>query len=135
MSRKIFVNLPVKDLDRAIAFFTGLGFAFNPQFTDSTATCMIISDSAFAMLLVESKFTSFTTKKIADTSTASETILALSADDRAAVDALADKAIATGGSVAMPPMDLGFMYGRSFYDPDGHHWEVFHMDPTAMPSD
>ncbi len=135
MSRKIFVNLPVKDLDRAIAFFTGLGFAFNPQFTDSTATCMIISDSAFAMLLVESKFTSFTTKKIADTSTASETILALSADDRAAVDALADKAIATGGSVAMPPMDLGFMYGRSFYDPDGHHWQVFHMDPTAMPSD
>lgn len=133
MSRKMFVNLAVKDLDRAVKFFTGLGFSFNPQFTDDTATCMIISDEAFAMLLVESKFSTFTTRSIADTSKATEVIVALSADDRADVDALVDKALASGGSAAMPPMDLGFMYGRSFYDPDGHHWEVFHMDPSAIP--
>ncbi len=131
MPRKIFVNLPVKDLQKSVLFFTGLGFAFNPQFTDDTATCMIISDDAYAMLLTEARFKDFTSKSISDTSKTTEAIVALSADSRADVDQFADKALASGGAAAMPPMDLGFMYGRSFYDPDGHHWEIFHMDPAA----
>jgi uncharacterized protein len=133
MSRKIFVNLAVKDLQRSVLFFTGLGFSFNPQFTDETATCMIISDDAYAMLLIESRFRDFTKKAISDTAKATEAIVALSADSRADVDQFAEKALATGGSPAMPPIDLGFMYNRSFYDPDGHHWEIFYMDMSAMP--
>ena len=132
MARKIFVNLPVKDLQASVAFFSGLGFTFNPQFTDDTATCMIISDDAYAMLLVESRFQGFTNKKISDATTSTEVMMALSADSRDDVDTFADKALATGGTAAMPPIDLGFMYGRSFYDPDGHHWEIFHMDPAAV---
>ncbi len=131
MSRKIFVNLPVKDLQKSIAFFTALGFKFNPQFTDENATCMIISEEAFAMLLVEARFKDFTKKAVANAATHTETMLALTAENRAEVDQFADKALAAGGTAAMPPMDLGFMYGRSFYDLDGHHWEVFHMDPGA----
>jgi uncharacterized protein len=129
--RKIFINLPVKDLQRSVAFFTGLGFSFNPNFTDETATCMIISDDAYAMLLTHKKFQDFTKKNIADTTTSSEAIVALSADSKSDVDTFADKALASGGSPAMPPIDYGFMYGRSFYDPDGHHWEIFYMDPAA----
>ena len=135
MSRKIFVNLPVKDLKKSIDFFTTLGFTFNPQFTDDHATCMIISDEAFAMLLVEARFKDFTKKGITDTATQSEAIVALTCETRAEVDQLADAALKAGGAAAMPPMDLGFMYGRSFYDLDGHHWEVFHMDPNAAPGD
>ncbi|MEQ1670021.1 MAG: VOC family protein [Hyphomicrobium sp.] len=131
MARKIFVNLPVKDLQRSIAFFSGLGFTFNPQFTDETATCMIVSDDAYVMLLTEPKFLNFTKKRISDTANASEAIIAVNGESRANVDEFADKALATGGSPAMPPMDLGFMYGRSFYDPDGHHWEIFYMDPET----
>jgi uncharacterized protein len=129
--RKIFINLPVKDLQRSVAFFTGPGFSFNPNFTDETATCMIISDDAYAMLLTHKKFQDFTKKNIADTTTSSEAIVALSADSKSDVDTFADKALASGGSPAMPPIDYGFMYGRSFYDPDGHHWEIFYMDPAA----
>jgi predicted lactoylglutathione lyase len=129
MARKTFLNLPVKDLQRSIAFFTGLGFTFNAQFTDDTAACMIISGDAYVMLLAEQKFRNFTTKAISDTSNASEAIIALDSDSRAGVDEFADKALASGGTPAMPAMDLGFMYGRSFYDPDGHHWEIFHMNP------
>ena len=132
MARKIFVNLPVKNLQTSIAFFTRLGFTFNPQFTDETATCMIISDDAYAMLLTEKRFKDFTTKAISDAAKATEVMVALSADSRADVDVLADKALASGGTIAMPPVDLGFMYGRSFYDPDGHHWEIFHMDPASI---
>jgi hypothetical protein len=130
-TRKIFVNLAVQDLDRSVAFFTELGFAFDPRFTDDTATCMVISDEAFVMLLVKGRFQDFTTKALADPTTHTEAILALSADSREGVDELADRALAVGGQPANEPMDLGFMYGRSFQDPDGHLWEVMWMDLEA----
>ena len=133
MARKIFVNLAVKDLDRSVAFFTELGFSFDPRFTDETATCMIVSDEAFVMLLVEGRFKDFTTKDLADPTAETEAILAVSADSRDEVDALAEKALAAGASPAIDPMDLGFMYSRSFHDPDGHHWELVWMDPNAAP--
>ena len=134
MARKIFVNLAVKDLDKAVEFFTKLGFSFDPRFTDETATCMIVSDEAFVMLLVESKFREFTKKELADATTQTEAILALSAESREQVDELADKALEVGGSPANDPMDMGVMYGRSFQDLDGHLWEVIWMDPSALES-
>ncbi|HYI03123.1 VOC family protein [Hyalangium sp.] len=131
-SRKIFVNLPIRDLKRSVEFFTKLGFSFNPQFTDDKATCMIVSEEAYVMLLVESYFKDFTKKQICDTRTFSEGIFALSADSRAEVDELVKTALAAGGTHAADPKDHGFMYGWSFYDLDGHHWEVMWMDPTAI---
>lgn len=131
MARKIFVNLPVKDLQTSIAFFTGLGFSFNPKFTDESATCMLIGTDSYAMLLTEARFKDFTTRAISDTSKATEVLIALSCENRDEVDALVGKALKTGGKIAMPPSDLGFMYTRSFYDIDGHHWEIFHMDPSV----
>ncbi len=130
-NRKLFVNIAVSDLDRAVGFFTALGFEFDPRFTDETATCMLIGEDAYAMLLVRERFQDFTQKEVADSTAQTEAILALSADSREDVDALADKALATGGSPANDPMELGFMYSRSFQDPDGHLWEVFWMDPVA----
>jgi predicted lactoylglutathione lyase len=131
-SRKIFVNLAVKDLDTTVGFFTKLGFTFDPRFTDENATCMIVSDEAFVMLLVESRFKDFTKKELADPRTQTEAILALSAESREQVDELADIALEAGGSPANDPMDYGFMYGRSFQDPDGHIWEVFWMNPSEI---
>jgi hypothetical protein len=131
-ARKIFVNIPVENLDRSVDFFTQLGFSFDPRFTDETATSMVVSDEAFVMLLTKQKFQDFTARQIADTSRATEVILALSADSRDDVDALADKALAVGGSPANEPIDLGFMYSRSFGDPDGHLWEVMWMDLSAV---
>ena len=132
MPIKIFVNLPVKDLARSRAFFTALGYGFNERFTDQNATCLVIGDDIYAMLLTEPFFAGFTAREICDTTRATEAILALSMDDRAAVDTMADAALAAGGTAAGEPMDHGFMYQRSFYDPDGHHWEVFHMDPAHV---
>jgi predicted lactoylglutathione lyase len=131
MARKMFVNLPVRDLPRSVEFFTRLGFTFNPQFTDESATCMIVSEEAFVMLLVEPRFRDFTDRQICDTATRTEGIFAISAESRAEVDQMVDTALAAGGKVAQPPQDHGFMYLRSFYDLDGHHWEVVHMDATA----
>lgn len=131
-SRQLFVNLAVADLPRSKAFFEALGFGFNPQFTDANAACMIVSEQGFVMLLVEPFFRGFTNKSLCDTRTANEALLALSCDSRAEVDDLVARALAAGGSAAMPPMDHGFMYGHSFYDPDGHHWEVFCM--ASMPN-
>lgn len=131
-SRKIFVNLPVRDLEKSIAFFTGLGFTFNKQFTDASATCMILSDEAYVMLLVEPRFKDFTDKQLCSTRTHTEGIFCLSASSRAEVDELVHKALASGGSQAKDPMDLGFMYGWSFYDLDGHHWEIMWMDPAHV---
>jgi predicted lactoylglutathione lyase len=125
------VNLAVKDLEKSKAFFDGLGFSFNPKFTDQNAACMIINDDAFAMLLVEPFFKGFTKRAICDTSTQTEALIAVSCDSRAAVDEMVNKAVAAGGKQAMDPMDHGFMYGWSFYDLDGHHWEVMWMDPNA----
>ena len=134
MSRKIFVNLPVKNLDDSVAFFTKLGFEFNPQFTDEHATCMVLSDEAFVMLLVEDFFTTFTTKAVCDSATHIEAILALSASSREEVDDLVGNALAAGGQPAGDPVDQGFMYGWSFQDLDGHVWEVIWMDMAAVPA-
>jgi uncharacterized protein len=132
VARMIFPNLPVQDLDRSVAYFTGLGFDFDPRFTDDTATAMVVNEGAVVMLLTREKFAEFTTKELADPTKQTGSIIALSADSREDVDAFADKALATGGSPAKEPMELGFMYGRSFLDPDGHHWEIFWMDPAAL---
>ena len=131
-SRKIFVNLAVEDLARSVDFFTKLGFSFDPRFTDEQATCMIVSDEAFVMLLVQDRFQDFTKKELVDPTTHTEAILAVSAESREGVDELADKALQAGGSPANDPVDMGFMYGRSFHDPDGHLWEVIWMDPSAL---
>jgi predicted lactoylglutathione lyase len=131
-SRKIFVNLAVRDLKRSMDFFAKLGFTFNPKFTDEKAACMIVSDEAFVMLLAEPFFKTFTKREICDTSTHTEGLFALSSPSRAEVDDLVHKAIAAGGKHALDPMDHGFMYGWSFYDLDAHHWEVIWMDPAAV---
>ena len=132
MSRQIYVNLAVEDLDRSVEFFTRLGFTFEPRFTDETATCMVVSDEAFVMLLLRDRFADFTPKEIVDSTAQTEAILAVSAESRAEVDSLADAALAAGGNRANEPMDLGFMYARSFHDPDGHLWELIYMDPAAL---
>lgn len=133
MATKIFVNLPVKDLKKSIEFFTKLGFTFNPQFTDETATCMIISDNIFAMLLVEGRFKDFTKKEVADARKSTEVILALDAESREKVDEIVTKAIAAGGLTYMDPQDHGWMYLRSFADLDGHQWEIAYMDESQIP--
>ncbi|WP_031506164.1 VOC family protein [Streptomyces megasporus] len=133
MSKNLFVNLPVKNLKRSTDFFTSLGFSFDPRFTDDNAGCLVIDEGVYAMLLTEPFFASFTNKKVADASVGTEAILALSLDSREEVDRMADKALASGGSPANEPADQGFMYTRSFQDPDGHLWEVFHMDMAAAP--
>ncbi|WP_457029082.1 VOC family protein [Kitasatospora sp. P5_F3] len=132
MPTMIFVNLPVKNLDKSIGFFEAMGYSFNPQFTDETASCLVISDTIFAMLVTEARFKDFTRKPVADATAATEVIVALSADSRAEVDELVDKAMAAGGRSAIDPMDLGFMYSRSFQDLDGHQWEYVWMDEAAM---
>jgi len=124
----IFVNLPVRDLEASKTFFGALGHAFNPTFTDDNAACMIISDSIFVMLLVESFFAGFTTRPISDARQQTEVITCLSATSRTAVDALVDKALKAGASEPMPARDYGFMYQRGFQDLDGHLWEIAHMD-------
>lgn len=133
-SRKLFVNLAVRNLKRSVDFFSTLGFSFDPKFTDDHATCMIVSDEAFVMLLEEDFFRGFTRNQICDTATHTEALLALSCASRTEVDELVAAAVAAGGKHAMEPQDHGFMYGGSFYDPDGHHWEVLWMDPDANPN-
>ncbi len=132
MSRLIFVNLSVTDLKRSMEFFSALGFTFNMQFTDEKAACMIVSDKAYVMLLTEPFFRGFTKLEPADTSRHTEVMLAVSCESRAEVDQLVRKAIDAGGRHAMDPVDHGFMYNWSFYDLDGHHWEVLWMDPKAV---
>ena len=132
MSRKIFVNLPVKDLKKSMEYFGRLGFTFNPQFTDETAACMVISEDIFAMLLTHAKFKDFTSKEICDATKATEVLVCLSCESRAEVDKLVDQALAGGGQIAHEPMEYGFMYGRSFHDLDGHIWEAVWMDPSAI---
>jgi uncharacterized protein len=130
-SRKLFVNLAVRDLKKSKEFFSTLGFGFNPKFTDDNAACMVVSDEAFVMLLTEPFFKTFTKRGQCDTTRHTEGLFALSCESREEVDRLVKKAVAAGGTHAMEPQDHGFMYGWSFYDPDGHHWEVFWMDPKA----
>lgn len=134
MPKMIFVNLPVSDLGRATAFYESIGAEKNPQFSDHTASCMVFSDTIYAMLLTHEKFNQFTTKTIADTRATTEVMLALSADTGAGVDDMADKALRSGGKAdPVPPQDFGFMRSRSFEDPDGHIWEIVWMDMEAAP--
>lgn len=133
MTKQIFVNLPVKDLNKTIEFFTDLGFIFNPQFTDDNATCMIIDENIFVMLLVENFFKNFIpTKKICDAKKNTEVLVALSAESRKKVDEMTDKAIAAGGSEYRNAQDHGWMYSRAFEDIDGHIWEILYMDESKM---
>ncbi|WP_461163273.1 VOC family protein [Arthrobacter sp. R4-81] len=135
MATQIYLNLPVKELNRSVEFFSALGFSFNPDFTDENATCMIINDNAFVMLLVEGFFKTFTSKSIADSTETTEAIMAFSVDSREAVDETVRKALAAGGSPSQEVKDYGFMYNHSFQDPDGHLWEVMWMDPAGPPAD
>ena len=132
MTTQIFVNLPVKDLSRTVEFFKKLGFAFNPQFTDENATCMIINDNIFVMLLVEKFFKSFTKKEICDTTKDTEVIIALSTDSREKVDEMMQNVFQAGGKESREPQDHGWMYGRSFQDINGHLWEIIYMDEKAL---
>jgi predicted lactoylglutathione lyase len=132
MPQMIFVNLPVSDLARATSFYQAIGAAKNDQFSDETASCMVFSDTIHAMLLTHDKFRQFTPKKIADAKTSSEVLICISADSRDAVDGVVAKAKGAGGAAdPSPKQDYGFMYGRSFEDPDGHIWEVMWMDVEA----
>jgi predicted lactoylglutathione lyase len=132
MPTKIFVNLPVADLDRSIAFFESLGFTFNPQFTDETATCMIVADDIFVMLLTHAKFQTFTPNPICDASTSTEVLVCLSRESKEQVDDMVGKAVAAGGTTYNEPQDHGFMYGHGFQDLDGHIWELVYMDASAI---
>ena len=127
MHSQIFVNLPVKDLKRSVVFFTGLGYTFNPTFTDENATCMILGDNLFVMLLVEKFFTSFTNKTVADTSKTTEVLTCMACSSREQVDTLVAKARAGGGKVPRESQDHGFMYSHGYEDLDGHTWELVHM--------
>lgn len=129
------MNLPVKDLTRSVEFFTRLGYKFNPQFTDEKATCMIIAEDIFVMLLLEEFFKSFIKKEIADTTKSTESIICLSADSREKVDEMVNKAVGAGGTIYKEPQDHGFMYGHAYQDLDGHLWEIMWMDPSAINKD
>jgi uncharacterized protein len=135
VTTKIFVNIPAKNLNKTIEFFTKLGFKFNPQFTDENATCMIVGEDIFVMLLVEKFFKTFTKKEICDTSKNTEVIVALSVEGREKVDQMINKAIEAGGTESREPQDHGWMYGRSFEDINGHIWEIIYMDESALKND
>ncbi len=128
---RIFVNLPVKDLKRSVSFFTKLGYKFDPKFTDANATCMIVGDNIFVMLLVEAFFKTFTYKPISDATKGTEVIVAVSVPSRERVAETVSQAIAAGATAPTAPQDHGFMYQHGFQDLDGHLWEVLYMDPNA----
>ena len=131
MTKMLFVNLPVRDLAKSMAFYEGIGFRNEPRFTDETAACMQWSDTIFVMILTHDKWKSFTSRPIPD-SGSSEVMLCLNFDSRGQVDAIAQSAGAHGGTTdAAPPQDHGFMFSRSFTDPDGHFWEAMWMDPAV----
>jgi hypothetical protein len=131
MATKIFVNLPVMELKRSMEFFTRLGYRFNPEFTDETAACMVVSEDIYVMLLTHAKFKECTPKQVADATKSTEVLVCLSVESRAAVDEIIRKAVSAGGTTFGEPMEHGFMYGRSFQDMDGHIWEFIWMDPSA----
>lgn len=133
MSRMVFINLPVRDLKASMAFFSRLGFEFDLRFTDENAACMILSDKGHVMLLAEPFFKTFTPRELCDTATHGEVLVAITAESRAEVDSLVDRALENGARHAAESVDHGFMYFRTFYDLDGHHWEVIWMDPSAAP--
>ena len=130
--RLLFVNLPVEDAAASRAFFTALGFSFDERFCDETTACLVLSDAAHVMLLQRDRFASFAAKPVGDPTTTTTGLLCISAADRESVDRLADAALAAGGKPAKDAMDHGVMYGRSFFDLDGHHWEVMWMSDEAI---
>ncbi len=132
MSKSIFVNLPVKDLQKSMAFFATLGWSHNPQFTDETAASIVISDTIYVMLLTHDKYRQFTDKPIADAQKTSQVLIALAAETPEEVNRIADAALEAGASEPKPPQDYGFMKLRTFEDLDGHHWEVLWMDPAHV---
>jgi predicted lactoylglutathione lyase len=134
MCVKIAVNLPVKSLDRSVGFFTQLGFAVNPQLTSDATAHLIVSDEISIMLLTAELFSTVTNRPVADTATSAEAVVQLQLDSRERVDELVDAAVTAGGRIANPPNDQGFLYGRSFTDLDGHHWDAFHIDPSLAPT-
>jgi predicted lactoylglutathione lyase len=133
MSKKIFINLPVTDLQKAMAFYTAVGFTNNPQFTDETAACMVLTDEIYVMLLTHAKFSQFTNKKIADSFKSVAVINSLSVDSSEEVNTMTEKAVKAGGKEPSEAKDYGFMQQRSFEDPDGHLWEVVYMDMSKFP--
>jgi hypothetical protein len=133
MATKIFVNLPIKDLNRSVEFFTKLGYTFNAKFTNESATCMVISDTIFVMLLMEKHFQNFTKKEIVNAKQTTEVIIALDAASREEVDTMVKNAVAAGGSIYREPDDYGWMYSHSFEDLDGHQWEILYMNESQMP--
>lgn len=134
MSTKIFLNLPVKDLNRSIEFFTKLGFSFNPQFTNEKGTCLIIGENINVMFLVEEFYKTFTNKQVCDANTTSEVIIAISVETREKVDEIIENVINAGGAEYMDTKDYGWKYQKMFLDRDGHHWEVFFMDESQIPT-
>lgn len=132
MPQMIFVNLPVTDLERSKRFYEALGFTINQQFTDETASCVVISDTIYLMILTRDRFAGFAPLPVAQTTETTAVLIALSRDDRAAVDRITDAAIAAGGHEPKPASDMGFMYTRTFLDPDGNVFEPFWMDPAAV---
>lgn len=132
MATKIFVNLPVKNLNKSVEFFTRLDFKFNPQFTDDTAACMIVAEDIFVMLLIETKFKTFTPKEICDATKNTEVLVCFSSESRKKVDEMVRKAVAAGGTTYSEPQDHSFVYGHGFQDLDGHIWEIIFMEPSAI---
>ena len=134
MVKNIFVNLPVKDLEKSKAFFSSLGFSFDPRFTDENAACLVLGENIYAMLLTGPFFRTFTRKDLCDAARCTEVLIAIDAQSRAEVDALVRKALAAGGTLYVDkPQDYGWMYGHGFADLDGHQWEVLYMDESAIP--
>ncbi|QEH41924.1 VOC family protein [Chitinophaga sp. XS-30] len=134
MATRVFINLPVKDLDKSVSFFTALGYRFNPQFTDENATCMIISDNIFVMLLTETYFKTFTKKQVADAKTTTEVLISLDTTSREEVQKMVANAKESGATVYAEPQDHGWMYQHSFADLDGHQWELVYIDENQLPN-
>lgn len=135
MGTKIFLNLPVKDLDKSRSFFKQLGFSFDSKFTNEKGTCLIIGENIFAMLLLEDFFKTFTQKEICNTTTSTEMIAAISVESKDKVDEIIIAVIQAGGKLHNEAKDYGWMYQRDFFDLDGHHWEIFYMDENQIPTE
>lgn len=135
MAKQIFVNLPVKNLEKSKEFFAKLGFTYNPQFTDDKAACMVIGENIFAMLLLEPFFKTFTAKEISDAKKTTEVLIAIDTESREKVDEMVKKAVEAGGSIYSQPQDHGWMYQHAFADLDGHQWEVLYADESAIPKE
>jgi len=133
MKTKIFLNLAVKDLNKAVSFYNELGFSTNPKFTNEKGACIVIDENIFVMILVEEFYKTFTNKQICDSATTSEVLISISLDSRKQVDEMFEKAVKAGGTDYIEGKDYGWMYQRTFLDPDGHHWEVFYMDESQIP--